>query len=161
MPEITVLGWFHTAAGFLALICGFTELLRHRVISMATTTGRLYLGLTGFAALSALAIFNQGGFNIAHWLAVLTLLALVAGAIIERTGLGGTWSGSVQAVCYTATVLFHMIPAITDALRRLPVDDPVVTDIRDPLLQGFYLAFLLGYMIVLGLQVRWLRKSAD
>jgi len=38
-----------------------------------------------------------------------------------------------------------MIPAITDGLMRLPVDAPIVTQLEDPLLKSFYLAFLIIY----------------
>jgi hypothetical protein len=51
-----------------------------------------------------------------------------------------------------------MIPAITDGLMRLPVGDPVVKDIEDPLLKTFYLVFLIAYVVGFAFQVRWLRK---
>jgi hypothetical protein len=59
---------------------------------------------------------------------------------------------------YSATLLFHMIPAITDGLMRLPADAPVVTSIEDPLLKGFYLAFLVTYLIGLSMQFLTLKK---
>ena len=49
---------------------------------------------------------------------------------------------------------------ITDGLMRLPVGDPVVTSIEDPLLRGFYLAFLVTYIVGFIVQVRWLRKQS-
>jgi len=55
--------------------------------------------------------------------------------------------------------LFHMIPAITDGLRRLPVDDPVITSFEDPLLGKFYLAFLIIYVVGVALQMLYLRKN--
>jgi len=62
-------------------------------------------------------------------------------------------------MCYSATLLFHMIPAITDGLMRLPVGHPVVTDIEDPLLRSFYLAFLIVFIVGFIFQVIWLRKQ--
>ena len=85
---------------------------------------------------------------------------MLIGWLAEKKRIVGKFSPYLQAASYSATFLFHMIPAITDGLRRLPVDDPVVTDIKDPLLQGFYLAFLLTYFIGLILQVWWLRKNS-
>ena len=43
---------------------------------------------------------------------------------------------------------------------RLPVGDPVVTSIEDPLLRGFYLAFLITYLAGAGFQVLTLRRQA-
>ena len=54
-----------------------------------------------------------------------------------------------------------MIPAITDGLRRLPVGDPIVTKVEDPLLLNFYLAFLVTYLIGVTAQIIWLRKSGN
>ncbi|MGB1290338.1 MAG: hypothetical protein ACPG5F_04885, partial [Porticoccaceae bacterium] len=59
---------------------------------------------------------------------------------------------------YTSTFLFHMIPAITDFLRRLPVGDPFVDSFEDPLLVNFQLSLLLIYFIGIGAQMFWLKK---
>ncbi len=159
MPEITPFGWFHTLAGILALVSGFYCLARYKVISWQVLSGKVYLLSTLIAAASALAIFKHGGFGVAHGLAVLTLLALLAGAIAENTNILRGLSPYAQAMCYSATLLFHMIPAITDGLMRLPVGNPIVTSIEDPLLKGFYLAFLMVYVIGFVSQVVWLRKQ--
>ena len=160
MPEITAFGWFHTAMGIIALLSGFYTLAKFKVISLESMTGKIYLLSTLIAAASALGIYKHGGFGVAHFLAVLTLLALLAGFITEKTNILGKFSNYFQALCYSATLLFHMIPAITDGLMRLPVGDPVVTSIEDPLLRGFYLSFLVAYIVGYILQVLWLRKQA-
>lgn len=160
MPEITPFGWFHTILGIVALLSGFYTLAKYKVISTQTLTGKVYLFCTLLTAASALAIFKHGGFGIAHVLAVLTLLALIGGFITEKTTILAKFSAYFQALCYSATLLFHMIPAITDGLMRLPVDDPIVKNIEDPLLKGFYLAFLVTYVVGYIAQVFWLRKRA-
>lgn len=159
MPEITPFGWFHTGMGIIALLSGFYTLARYKVIKTENLSGKVYLITTLLAAASALAIFKHGGFGVAHALAVLTLLALAAGAIAEKTRILGQLSPYAQAMCYSATLLFHMIPAITDGLMRLPVGHPVVTDIEDPLLRSFYLAFLIVFIVGFIFQVIWLRKQ--
>lgn len=157
MPEITLFGWFHTVTGILALLTGLYALARFKVIQIEQFAGRTYLILTVIAAASALGIYKHGGFGVAHGLAVLTLLAVLVGGIAEKTQLFGKLSRYIQAAAYSATFLFHMIPAITDGLMRLPVGSPIVTSLEDPLLRGFYGAFLICYVVGLGLQVKWLR----
>jgi uncharacterized membrane protein len=159
MPEITLFGWFHTAMGVIALVSGFYALAKHKVIRTQDLSGQVYFWCTLVTAASSLAIYKHGGFGIAHALGVLTLLALAIGALAEKTKILGRLSPYAQAMFYSATLLFHMIPAITDGLMRLPVDNPVVTNIEDPLLKGFYLAFLVTYVIGFALQVLWLRKQ--
>jgi hypothetical protein len=92
-------------------------------------------------------------------LAVLTLVALMVGRINEKGLLFGWLAPYFQAICYTSLFLFHSIPAITDGLRRLPVDDPVITTLTDPLLMNFYAAFFLIYIVVLVMQMIWVRRN--
>jgi len=159
MPEMTILGWFHTVLGVLAVLSGFYTLYKYKVITVATTSGRLYVYVTLIVAGSALGIYNQGGFGIAHILAVLTLVALAGGLIMEKTRLFGSLSKYFQALGYTSTLLFHMIPAITDFLRRLPISDPFIDSFEDPLLLNFHQAFLLIFILGIITQFFWLKKQ--
>ena len=159
MPEMTLLGWFHTVFGVLAVLSGFYALYKYRVISLKESSGKIYVFVTFVVAASALGIYNQGGFGVAHILAVLTLIALAGAVIIEKTNLFGSLSKYFQALGYTSTLLFHMIPAITDFLRRLPVGDPFIDSIEDPLLINFHLVFLVTFILGIILQMIWLKKS--
>ena len=62
---------------------------------------------------------------------------------------------------YTATLLFHCIPAVTDALMRLPVGDPVLTSIEDPLLKKCYLVLLVLFLVGVSLQLRWISRQGS
>jgi len=159
MPEMTMLGWFHTVLGVVAVSSGFYTLYKYRVISVQEGPGKLYVYVTLLVAGSALGIYNQGGFGIAHILAVLTLIALASGYIMEKIQLFGSFSKYFQALAYTITLLFHMIPAITDFLRRLPVGYPFIDSFEDPLLVNFYLAFLLLFVVGIIAQIFWLKKQ--
>jgi uncharacterized membrane protein len=160
MPEITLLGWFHTIIAIVALLAGFYTLAVYRVIALEHKSGQLYLGFTLIAAVTALMIYNQGGFGPAHVLAVLTLVALIAGFFVSKVSALSKIAVYFQAFCYTGTLLFHMIPAITDGLLRLPVNDPILTSIHDPVLRGFYLLFLVIFLVGYAFQFFWLTKSA-
>ena len=161
MPEMTVLGWFHTILGILAVLSGFYTLYKYKIITTEESSGRLYVVVTLLVAGSALGIYNQGGFGIAHVLAVLTLIALAGGYIMEKFKWFGSFSKYFQALGYTSTLLFHMIPAITDFLRRLPVGDPFIDSFEDPLLLNFHTAFLVIYLVGLVAQIVWLKRQAD
>ncbi len=161
MPEMIPLGWFHTILGIGALMSGFYTLIKYRVVALAHRSGKLYALLTLIVAGTALGIYNQGGFGIAHNLAVLTLVALAGGVVMEKTRLFGSFSKYCQALGYSSTLLFHMIPAITDFLRRLPVGDPFIDTLEDPLLRQFHLAFLAIFVVGVIAQVLWLRKPSQ
>lgn len=155
---MTPFGWFHTSIAILALLSGFYTLAVYKIITPEQKTGRLYLLCTFVAAATALMIYKHGGFGPGHALAVLTLLALAAGFAVTRIPLFVTIAVPFQVLCFSVTLLFHTIPAITDGLLRLPVGDPVLTDPQDPLLQKFYLAFLLVFLVGYAMQLLWLKK---
>ena len=161
MPEIIPLGWFHTVMGVIALLSGAFTLARFKEILLQKRSGQLYLVSTLITAVTALAIYQHGAFGPAHGLAVMTLLALAVGTIAATTRLFGKFSRYVQAIGYSATLLFHCVPAITDGLLRLPVGDPVLTSIEDPILRMCYLALLVLFVVGSTLQLRWIyRQSA-
>ena len=159
MPEIIPIGWFHTAMGIIALLSGGYTLARFREISLQTRSGQIYLVTTLITAGTALAIFQRGEFGPGHALAVMTLLALAVGTVAATTKPFGKFSRHVQALSYSATLLFHCVPAVTDGLLRLPVGDPVLTSIEDPILKVLYLGLLVLFLIGVSLQLRWIHRQ--
>ena len=159
MPEMTSLGWFHTAMGIIALVSGGFTLAVFKEISLQTRSGQIYLATTLITAGTALAIFQRGEFGPGHALAVLTLMALATGTVAATTKLFGKWSRYMKAISYSGTLLFHCIPAVTDGLMRLPVGAPVVTTFEDPILRTCYLAFLALFLIGITLQLRWVHRQ--
>ena len=65
----------------------------------------------------------------------------------------------MQAIGYSATLLFHCIPAVTDGLLRLPVGDPVLTSIEDPILRMSYLGLLIAFLVGITFQLRWIKRQ--
>ncbi len=161
MPEITLLGWFHTIMGIVAILSAIVALSKHKEITLKTRSSQIYLVTTLITAGTALAIFQHGFFGPAHVLAVMTLAALLVGTVAATTNLFGKLSRYLQAFSYTATLLFHGIPAVTDGLMRLPVGDPILTSIEDPILKMCYLGLLIAFLIGVSLQLRWIHKQQD
>ena len=159
MPEISLLGWFHTIIACVALITGFYTLAVYKVITPKQKTGQIYLISTLVTAVTALLIYRHGGFGPGHALAVLTLVALAGGFVVTKIAIFEKISDYFQALCFSGTLLFHMIPAITDGLLRLPVGDPVLSDPTDPLLRKFHLAFLVIFLMGYAMQYLWLKKQ--
>jgi uncharacterized membrane protein len=160
MPEMIPLGWFHTLMGAAALVSGGFTLAKYKEILLQKRSGQVYLVTTLITAGTALAIFQRGEFGPGHALAALTLLALVVGTAAATTKIFGKMSRYVQAIGYSATLLFHCIPAVTDGLLRLPVGDPVLTSIEDPVLKMCYLALLVLFLLGISLQLRWIHRQA-
>jgi uncharacterized membrane protein len=159
MPEMIPIGWFHTAMGVIALISGAFTLATFKEIRLQNRSGQVYLATTLITAGTALAIFQRGEFGPGHALAVMTLLALAVGTIAATTKIFGKMSRYLQALAYSSTLLFHCIPAVTDGLLRLPVGNPVLASIEDPVLKMCYLALLVLFLLGISLQLRWIHRQ--
>lgn len=157
MP-LSPLGIFHTVVGTGAVLAVFYLLWQDKQIRIDRGLARLYLAATVLTAASALGIFRHGGPNAAHALAVLTLLAVAAGIAAGRVRFLGDYRKYVVALCFSSTVLFHVIPTTTEIMTRFPVGSPMVSSLQDPLLLGTFAVILAMFLILLALQMNWLRK---
>ena len=116
---ISLIGWIHTITGSLAIFIGIYILYKYKLIAYSLHSGKIYIFLTGISAATSLFIFNKGGFNLAHLLGLFTLFALFIGFIFERKQIFGI-SRYLQAFSYSATLLFSLIPGISEVFTRLP-----------------------------------------
>lgn len=159
MP-LSPLGTFHTLVGGGAVACAVYMLWRYKQIRIDIALGKFYLLGTLLTAVSALGIFKHGGPNAAHVLAVLTIAAVVIGYLAAMTSFLGAFKKYFVALCFSTTVLFHLIPTATEILTRFPMDNPMVTSLEDPLLFRTWLVILIVFLILLAMQMNWLRKQA-
>ena len=159
MLGLTNLGVIHTAISLVALASGFWAVAREREISVRSTLGRTYVVTTALTAATGLGIFQHGGFGPPHVLSILTLLALAVGGAAALTQLFGSWSRYVQAVSFSTTLFFHLIPGFTETLTRLPLGAPLLPNADAPALKAITGVLLLLLIVGLVLQLRWLRTQ--
>ena len=159
MFGLTTLGLFHTAVSLIAVAAAVIALFRYREISCNNSLGKTYVITTAITCLTGFGIFQHGGFGKPHVLGIITLLVLAVALLAERTTLFGRLARYVAVVSYSATVLFHMIPAITETSTRLPLGHPLLTSAEDPALKTATAVLLLLFLIGAGLQVRRLRAG--
>jgi hypothetical protein len=145
---LTPLGVVHTLISLIAVGAGITAFFRFGRISPASTAGKWYIIATILTCLTALGIFQHGGFGKPHVLAIVTLVVLGIAWIAGKTSLFGRASRYVETVLYTMTFLFHMIPAVTETTTRLPLGAPLLPSAEAPQLQTasavLFVLFLLG-----------------
>ena len=92
MPDITFLGWVHTILGISAISIGIYEIFKNKYFSIHSKVSLVYFWLTFFTAITALNIYNQGAFGIAHILAIFALIALFVGWMTETFNLAGKYT---------------------------------------------------------------------
>ena len=159
MPELTPFGMFHTAIGLIAVVYGVIALARDKQISPKNHLGQFYLVATLVTAVSALALFRQGGFGLPHALAVWTLIALAIGTTAAGSSLFGRASPYVQAASYSITMLFHLIAAVTAWSTRFPPTASRGASSDATIAHGIDLALVLAFLVGATLQALWLRRT--
>jgi len=158
MLGLTQLGTFHTAISLIAVIAGFVALARGKEISTRSTAGSVFFWGTVITCLTALGIFQHGGFGKPHIFAIITLVVLGVALSAERAASFGRASPFVAAVGFSLALFLHFIPATVETLTRLPVGAPYLANPEDPRAQPIIGAFLLIFLIGAALQVLRLRR---
>ena len=145
---ISYIGWLHTILGIAAIVIGLYLLIKDRFIFMNTNLARFYLLSTVITCASSFLLYGAtGSFNTAHWLSVITILAVLFALGLERFNIFGFFNVYLKQLALTGTVFFSMLPTTAEVLQRLPPRDPFVDSIEDPLVQSFYMA----YVVIFGL----------
>lgn len=153
MFGLTTLGVIHTAISLVAVGAGIVGFVRDKRIDLRNGAGKTYLVMTVLTCLTGFGIFQHGGFGKPHALGVITLLVLaVAWKVAARPAL--------QAVLLSLTFFFHMIPAVTETLTRVPMGAPVLPNAEAPELQVITGVMFVLFVIGATLQVRRLNQLA-
>jgi uncharacterized membrane protein len=160
MLGLTTLGLVHTVISLVALVCGIWVLFRDKEISPRSGLGQIYLVGTLLSAATGLFIFQRGGFGPPHVFSILTLLALAIGTIAATSGLFGAASRYIQAIAYSSTIFFHLVPGIVETTTRLPRGAPLAASPDAPVLQGVVLVLFVLLLIGLTIQLRWMRPTS-
>lgn len=160
--DISFIGWIHTLIALVAIGSGAYSLKKHTIIETKNFSAKVFVVTTIIAALTALLMYKRG-FDVGHLLAIATLLAVIFGYINEKGIFFGFLAPYLQTISYSALFLFHMIPGITEVLRRFPPGDPVVIDsnVDHPILISFYITFFISYLIITTNQIMWLKKRGS
>ena len=160
--DISFIGWIHTLIALIAIISGAYSLKKYTIIETKNLSAKIFIVTTIFAAITALLIYKRG-FGVGHLLAIITLLAVIFGYINEKGLFFGFLAPYFQIISYSALFLFHMIPGITEILRRFPTDNPIVIDsnVDHPILISFYITFFISYLIITTNQIIWLKKRGS
>ena len=159
MNALSTVGWLHTIAGTAAIFIGIYLISKFKVIYSKAYLGKTYLLLTTITAATSLMIFNNGGFNLAHLLGVFALLGVFLGLLFEHKEFFGL-SKYFQAICYTGTMLCHLIPGISEVFTRVPPSQPIANSIFDPILLVSFGIFFLIFLITVFFQILYLKNNS-
>lgn len=156
---LTTLGIIHTAISLVAVAAGIIAFVRDKEITGRNRLGQIYIWTTVLTCVTGFPIMQHGGFGKPHATGIIALVTLVIAWQAGR----GKWFGRaaryVEVVSYSATFLFHMIPAFVETSTRLPAGAPLVADRDGREVQMATGILFLLFAIGATLQVRRLRKQ--
>jgi uncharacterized membrane protein len=158
MFGLTTMGLIHTAISLVALVAALVALVRDGAITLKNRVGVVYAVTTILTCVTALFIFRHGGFGGPHVLAILTVIVLAVAALAEFKQVFGKLSAYIATVGYSATFLFHLIPALTEGTTRIPASAPIFASPDAQGLQLATLALLLLFLSGAGFQIAGIRK---
>ena len=159
---ISIIGWFHTIIGTAGIISGLYLLSRFKFIDIWSSLGKFYLTCTFITSASSLFIYSAtGSFNDAHFLSVLTMAAICLALILDKKNLLGFLNIYAKELALSVTVFFSMLPTTAEVLQRLPINDPFVDSIDDPLVLNFYISYVLIYGVFAIYQIVLIKRKVD
>ena len=145
---ISYIGWLHTILGSAAILVGLYLLIKDRFIFLDTKLANFYLLSTLITCASSFFLYEATGFfNLAHWLSVLTIIAVLFALVLQRFNFFGFLRVYLKQLALTGSVFFSMLPTTAEVLQRLPPNNPFVNSIEDPLVLNFYMA----YVVIFGI----------
>ncbi|KQZ66661.1 MULTISPECIES: hypothetical protein [unclassified Lysobacter] len=153
---ISPIGWLHTLGSLPAIPLAAYMLLKYGRIAPETTPGRAYFW---FMLLGALTVYPIAQQPVSLILATVTLVVLLTGYGLAKWRPAQRPWIYFQTVSLSLSVFLLMVPTVTESLRRLPVGDPLVTDLKDPLLLSVQGLVLLALIVGVPLQMRALYKQ--
>ena len=157
---ITYMGWFHTIVGIPAIVAGLYLLLRDRFIYIDKDLAKFYLIATVITSASSLFIFRAtGAFNMAHFTSVIIILAAIFAYILHKKSIFGSLNIYLKQLALTGTVFFSMLPTTVEVLKRVPPSNPLASSIEDPIVQNFYMSYVVIFGIFAAYQIFKISKG--
>ena len=157
---ITYMGWFHTIVGIPAIVAGLYLMLRDRFIYIDKDLAKFYLIATVITSASSLFIFRAtGAFNMAHFTSVIIILAALFAYILHKKSIFGSLNIYLKQLALTGTVFFSMLPTTVEVLKRVPPSNPLASSIEDPIVQNFYMSYVVIFGIFAAYQIFKISKG--
>ena len=157
---ITYMGWFHTIVGTPAIVAGLYLMLRDRFIYIDKDLAKFYLIATVITSASSLFIFRAtGAFNMAHFTSVIIILAALFAYILHKKSIFGSLNVYLKQLALTGTVFFSMLPTTVEVLKRVPPSNPLASSIEDPIVQNFYMSYVVIFGIFAAYQIFKISKG--
>lgn len=155
---LSTIGIIHTLIGIAAIIAAIISYVKLGKIDLAHVTGKIYLYGTVITSLTALGIFNHGGFNVGHIFALFIVVLVLVAYYLHVKKQGNNNFRYIENVFLSFSFFLSWIPTINETFNRVPVSHPLANGPTDPLIGKTILVFFVLFIIGSVFQFRKQRK---
>lgn len=149
---LSLIGLIHTAASLFSMIVGAVIIFGTKGTARHVQLGRRYFYAMLITNLTALTIYRGGVFFFPHWLAIVTLIALVLGYWVVRTKAIPSWL-SVHISCMVSSYYMLAGGAVNEAFLRIeflqPSLDPANGFFGNPVIGMVHGVVMLMFIVLL------------
>jgi len=156
MFGISPIGWAHTLGSLPAIPLAIYMFFRYGRIVPRSVPGIAYFI---FMMVGAVTVFFVAHQAVSYVVGAITIFLLLAGYSIGHIQIIGRAGRYLETIILSVTVFLLMLPTVTEILRRVPNDHPLVTDLRSPLLLGSQASLLVILIVGLIAQIIYLRRQ--
>lgn len=153
---ISPIGWLHTLGSFPAIPLAFYMLVKYGRIAPETKAGKAFFW---FMLLGILTVYPIAHAPASVAAATITLVMLLVGFGISNISWAQRFARYIETIALSISVFLLLTPTVSESLRRLPVGDPLVKSMDDPLLLGALGVLFAALVIGIPLQMRALYKG--
>lgn len=156
MFGISPLGWVHTLGSLPAIPVAAYMFARNGRIVPRSIPGAVYLVSMLIGAATVFLIAKQPVSPIIGAVTLILLLAGYGAGTVPALGRAGLY---IETICLTLTAFLLALPTVTEILRRVPDGNPLVTDLKSPLLLGIHGGLFVALLLGLTAQIIHLRRK--
>ena len=156
MFGISPLGWVHTLGSLPAIPVAAYMFARHGRIVPRSKPGVVYFVSMLIGAATVFLIAKQ---PVSSGIGAATLALLLAGYGVGYLPALGRAALYIETICLTLTAFLLALPTVTEILRRVPEGNPLVTDLKSPLLLGIHGGLFVALLLGLAAQIIYLRRK--
>jgi hypothetical protein len=157
MFGISSLGWVHTLGSLPAIPVAVYMFVRHGRIVPRSIPGAVYFFAMLIGSVTVFLVAHQSASDV---IGVAALLLLFAGYGVGRLPLPGRIGVYAENFFLTLSTFVLMFPAVTETLKRVPNGHPWVTNMKSPLLIGAHGVLVVGLILGLIAQARYLHGTS-
>ncbi len=142
---LSPLGIFHTLVGVVAIFAGLATFVKFGKIDLARLSGKIYFYGTLVSSVTALGLLKHG-FNPGHILSLL-IIVLVSGAFyLFKKKATSKQARYWENLLLSFSFFLSMLPTVNETLTRLPVDHPIASSPKDPIIGSTLLVILVLFI---------------